>query len=136
MVADFFHQEHKIITCKPLAYMNHSGDTVAYLSHFYHIDVSDILVISDDLDMTIGKIRMRYWGSAWGHNGLKDITQKLSNDLFWRCKYGIGRPDNQDIVWYVLDMFTSSESDILAQKTPDLMHLIDQRIVSPKVMSC
>ena len=115
--------------------MNCSGLAVRYLAHWYQINPEDILTLSDDLDMHMGKVRFRYGGSAWGHNGLKDITQKLGTDLYWRCKYGIDRPPHGDIVSYVLGTMNLSESTTLADTMVDLISMIDQRINKPRVIS-
>ena len=116
MIQKTVFEDHHIILCKPLSYMNQSGRSVSYLCNYYAIDYADVLVLSDDLDLDIGKVRIRYGGSAGGHNGLKSIIQSCKTDLFWRCKYGISRPEDKDIVAYVLSPLSRSEQDIFADK--------------------
>ncbi len=93
----------KLILLKPWQFMNRSGHAVAAAAGFYRLDVGDMLVVSDDLALQPGRIRLRAKGSTGGHNGLADIAQKLGTTEFARCRIGIGRSDRQDSVSYVLD---------------------------------
>lgn len=94
---------------KPLSYMNLSGGPASGFASFYKIDVSDILVIHDDLDVAPGRIRVKKGGGAGGHNGLKSLDAHIGSD-YWRLRIGIGRPDNKDDVSaYVLDNFSKIE---------------------------
>ena len=136
IVSEFFFSNHKIIACKPQTYMNLSGTSVRYLSQYYQVDPTDILVISDDLDLSSGKLRIRIGWSAGWHNGLKHIIAKLQTDQFRRCKYGIGRPDEwQDIVRYVLSKLSSDESQLLDKALNQIIQIIDTWISQPKVIS-
>ena len=105
--------EKKLILLKPWQFMNRSGQAVATAAGFYKLDVGDLLVISDDMDLEPGRIRLRARGSAGGHNGLADITQKLGTSDFARCRVGIGRSDWQDSVDYVLERPTDEQRPLL-----------------------
>lgn len=99
---------------KPDTFMNLSGDAVAQLVWFYKIDPrSDILVISDDIDMEFWKVRYRSEWSHGGQNGLRDIIQKLGTNEFSRIKIGIGRDDRYTVSDWVLSQLTPSEKLIL-----------------------
>jgi PTH1 family peptidyl-tRNA hydrolase len=80
---------------KPLTYMNLSGDAVVGLVQFYKIDVADLLVIVDDVNLEIGRLRARPSGSAGGHNGLKSIIGALGTGAFPRLRIGVGRGDDR-----------------------------------------
>ena len=87
----------------PQTYINLSGDALISCVNFYKIQLADILVVSDSLDLPIGKLRYKLQGSAGGHNGLKDIILKLGSDKFARLNLGIGKPENKsETVSYVL----------------------------------
>lgn len=105
-IASTFVNGEKIYLVKPTTYMNNSGITVRALLAFYNISIADLLVIYDDLDMAVGKIRFRPKGSAGGHNGIKSIIAHIGSQEFTRLKVGIGRPDNHTtVVNYVLGKF-------------------------------
>lgn len=108
---DIWWDKDKLIRVKPQTYMNLSGGSVAYLSRYYKIPSSKILVIHDDLDLEIGKIKYKPKWSSWWQNGIKDIINKLWTQDFYRVKIGIGRPSNPwyDIVRYVLSKVDKSE---------------------------
>lgn len=84
-------QGEKILLLKPTTFMNLSGRSVRALTSFYKIMGNDLLVVHDDIDLPLGKIRLRAQGSAGGHNGIKSILAELGTDKFWRLKLGIGR---------------------------------------------
>ena len=107
--------DKKLILLKPWQFMNRSGQAVATAAGFYRLDVGDLLVVSDDLDLEPGRIRLRAKGSAGGHNGLADIAQKLGTTEFARCRIGIGRSDVQESVSYVLDRPTKDQKPLLAE---------------------
>ncbi len=103
----------KLILLKPWQYMNRSGQAVATAAGFYKLGIDDLLVVSDDLDLEPGRIRLRAKGSAGGHNGLADIAQKLGANEFARCRVGIGRSDRQEAVSYVLERPTKDQKPLL-----------------------
>lgn len=106
-----FRNPEKIIIIKPTTYMNLSGIAVGEYANFYHIDPEDIAVISDDMDLPVGHLRIRKKGSAGGHNGLKSIMQHLGTEDFPRFKIGIGHPDrnNKAVVDHVLHPFQGED---------------------------
>ena len=88
----------------PTTFMNHSGKAAKALANFYHIAPENILVVHDDLDLPVGTVRLKQGGSDGGHNGLRDITEKLSDSNYWRLRIGIGHPGERDSVHdYVLN---------------------------------
>jgi PTH1 family peptidyl-tRNA hydrolase len=105
--------EQKIILLKPWQYMNRSGQAVATVKGFYKLDVSDLLVVLDDMALEPGRIRIRAKGSAGGHNGLADIIEKLGTDNFGRLRIGIGQSGREDAIDFVLDKPTEEERTLL-----------------------
>lgn len=115
-VAEGRSMEDRVFFLKPYTYMNLSGMAVSQLVSYYKILPEDILVVHDDMDLPLGKIRMRAKGSAGGHNGLKSIIGELGSQEFWRLKIGVGRPkENWDVVNHVLSSFNKAEEKILAE---------------------
>lgn len=110
----------KVILLKPLTYMNLSGESIRPLMDYYKIDVEDFVVMYDDLDISVGKLRLRMKGSAGGHNGVKSTISHLGTQEFQRIRMGIDRPKNgMKVVDYVLGRFTSEE-------IPDVNHSIEK----------
>lgn len=93
-----------VVLLKPMTYMNASGNAVRAVVDFYKADpTTDLIVISDDVSLDAGMIRIRKKGSAGGHNGLKDIISKCGTEEFMRIKIGVGeKPENKDMVKHVL----------------------------------
>ena len=106
----------KIRLLKPLTYMNRSGESVRALSDWYKISPESILVVYDDLDLPVGRLRIRLSGSAGGHNGIKSIISHLGQENFPRLRIGIGkgRP-NQETIGHVLGKFSPDESPVIAE---------------------
>ena len=91
-----------VLVMKPVTYMNLSGEAVGEAARFYKLAPDHVLVISDDVDLPLGKLRIRAGGSAGGHNGLKSIIQHLGSDQFPRLKVGVGgkpHPDHDMADW-------------------------------------
>lgn len=105
----------KVIVAKPLTFMNDSGKAVGPLLHYYKLALSDLLVIQDDLDMPIGKIRIRAHGASGGHNGIKSIIRAVGGDQFTRIKVGIDHPPVGTVVDWVLSPFTPKNAPNIAQ---------------------
>ncbi|MBP5684663.1 MAG: aminoacyl-tRNA hydrolase [Bacilli bacterium] len=99
----------QVIIIKPLSFMNLSGDVVRRVVDYYKIDINDIIVIHDDLDMPVGKIKLKLGGSSGGHNGLKDITNKLGNENYKHLKIGIANDKKIDTKDYVLGKFKDND---------------------------
>ena len=105
----------KAILLKPMTYMNLSGESVILVKNFYKIDVNDILIISDDLDSRLGRLRLRAKGSAGGHNGHKNIAQHLGTEEYKRIKIGIDRDPNISVIDWVLKKFNEEEMATINQ---------------------
>ena len=105
----------KVLVMKPQTYMNLSGESVGAAARFYKIPADHILVVSDDISLPVGKLRLRSAGSAGGHNGLKNIIRHLGSDRFPRIKVGVGMPQNAeyDIADWVTGMPMGEEQKIL-----------------------
>ena len=107
--------EDKVLVMKPQTYMNLSGESVGAAARFYKIPADHILVVSDDISLPVGKLRLRSAGSAGGHNGLKNIIQHLGTDRFPRIKVGVGSPQQAgyDVVDWVIGMPTGADQNVL-----------------------
>lgn len=105
----------KLIMLKPWQFMNRSGQAVATAMGFYKLDVGDLLVVTDDMDLEPGRIRLRAKGSAGGHHGLADVIAWLGTSEFARCRIGIGRSDEQEALDFVLDKPTEAGKALLAE---------------------
>ena len=100
---------------KPVTYMNLSGEAVGEAARFYKLDAAHVLIISDDVDLPLGKLRIRTGGSAGGHNGLKSIIRHLGTDQFPRLKVGVGgkpHPD-YDMADWVLGKLQGEDKKVL-----------------------
>ena len=105
----------RVLLLKPMTYMNESGVAVSEAASFYKISADHILVISDDISLDPGKLRLRRKGSAGGQKGLKSIIERLGSEDFPRLRMGVGakpRPD-YDLAAWVLSNFSKSETEIL-----------------------
>jgi PTH1 family peptidyl-tRNA hydrolase len=98
-----------LLLCKPLTFMNLSGEAVRAVSDFYRIAPAEMLVISDDMALPLGKLRLRAGGSAGGHNGLKSIAEHLGTQAVPRLRIGIGGADPGESVGHVLGKFAPAE---------------------------
>ena len=108
------HGLEQIIVVKPLTYMNLSGNCIAPLANFYKIEPEHIIVFSDDINLDVGRMRIRPSGSAGGHNGLKSIISSLGSDKFGRVRVGVGmKPDNMDLAVHVLAKFNQTDEKIM-----------------------
>ena len=105
----------RVLLMKPQTYMNLSGEAVGEAARFYKIAPDHVVVISDDISLPLGRIRVRAGGSAGGHNGLKNIIAHLGTDAFPRVKVGVGAPENpeHDIVDWVVGSFSAPEKKVI-----------------------
>ena len=104
-----------VILCKPQTFMNLSGESVAPLVRYSNATAADLLVIQDDIDLPVGRMRVRKNGSCGGHNGIRNIIERLGTQDFARLKLGVGK-DRADVIAHVLGKF-----DPTARKTMDLV---------------
>lgn len=102
-----------VVLAKPQTFMNTSGEAVAPLGQWFKIPPDRILVIYDDLDLDLGKVRVRPGGGSGGHNGIKSIISRLGTNSFPRIRIGIGRPVHGDPVDYVLNRFSVDQEPII-----------------------
>ena len=103
-----------VILAKPLTYMNRSGLTVKHLRRRFGLEPTELLVIVDDINLELGKLRLRERGSAGGHNGVQDIIDRLGTDAFPRLRLGVGSDfDRGGQVDYVLSPFTDAEQEVI-----------------------
>ncbi|HEX4207329.1 MAG TPA: aminoacyl-tRNA hydrolase [Ktedonobacteraceae bacterium] len=111
MIAPGMLGTEKVVLVKPLTFMNNSGEAVGELVRWYKLQPEDVLVIYDDLDLPVGKIRLRANGSAGGHNGVDSIIHHLHTQQFPRLRIGIGRPAQRraDTIHYVLGVPSTDE---------------------------
>ncbi|MFT4636908.1 MAG: PTH1 family peptidyl-tRNA hydrolase [Verrucomicrobiales bacterium] len=103
---------------KPTTFMNDSGEAVSQVCRFYRIPSDQILIVYDDIDIELGRLRFREQGSAGGHNGIKSIIQHLGTETFPRLKVGIGRKENRDhgrVVSHVLGKFDGDELPLVKE---------------------
>lgn len=109
----------KIRLLKPLTYMNRSGQSIQAVTSWYKLPPESVLVIYDDMDLPLGKTRLRLSGSAGGHNGMKSTISHLSSQNFPRLRIGIGKPkgvandDNSETVSHVLGRFSATETKLM-----------------------
>ncbi len=104
----------KTLLVKPMTYMNNSGEAVKAILDYYKVDIEDLIVISDDLSLDVGVLRLRAKGSAGGHNGLKSIISHLGTEEFARLKIGIGKvPEGWDTISFVLGRFDKEDKGLV-----------------------
>lgn len=102
----------KVLLVKPQTYMNLSGETLIDIYNYYKIDMENIIVVYDDIDLDVGKIRIRKKGSGGTHNGMRSITKCLGSNDFPRVRVGVSKPrPGQDLADFVLSRFRKEESD-------------------------
>lgn len=119
----------KIYLLKPLTYMNCSGRSVRAVSDWYKLSLNSILVIYDDMDLPIGRIRIRLGGSAGGHNGLKSVISYLGSEDFPRLRIGIGESHpSKETISHVLGKFTSDEKNIMEKVLPLVVNALDMSL--------
>lgn len=110
------HEERKLILAKPQTFMNLSGQSVQGLAHFYKVPLTNLMVLSDDLDIPFGAIRIRASGGAGGQRGMASTIERLGTRDFPRLRIGIGRPPGRmDPAAYVLQDFSKDEVQTLSE---------------------
>ena len=105
----------KVLLLKPMTYMNLSGDSVAPVVRYHNATSADLLVISDDIDLPVGRLRIRVGGSAGGHNGLKSVIERVGTPLFTRLRLGVGRDarDRAQVIGHVLGKFDPASRTVM-----------------------
>lgn len=118
----------EIVLIKPMTFMNRSGEAVQKALHFFEADCEDLIVIHDDLDLPLGKLRFKSRGGDGGHLGVRSIIESVGGNQFPRLKIGIGRPpEGVDPATYVLSSFFPDEEPLLRK-------VVDQATEALKVM--
>lgn len=103
-----------VILAKPLTFVNAAGDSLYQIKQSYRLNCEDIILISDDVDLDLGKLRIGSKGGNGGHKGLRSVIRSLETNLIPRLRIGIGRPNAQvDLKEYVLDKFNVSEKKVI-----------------------
>ena len=113
-----------VALAKPTTFMNLSGQAVSQLIHRFKAPAADIVVICDDMDLPVGKIRIRPQGGTGGHKGLASIISSIGSDAFTRIRVGIGRPDN-DEVSFVLSNFSPEDRRAIDQAIATVADAVD-----------
>jgi PTH1 family peptidyl-tRNA hydrolase len=104
----------KVVLAKPMTFMNRSGEAVKKAIHFFQVGIEDVIVIHDDLDLPLGRLRFKRRGGDGGHQGVRSIIESMGKNTFLRLKVGIGRPpQGMDPTEYVLTSFDEIEQSYL-----------------------
>jgi len=119
----------KILLARPQTYMNASGESVKLLLDKFDMKPADLVVIHDDLDLPVAKLRLRLGGGSGGHNGIESIIRLLGTNEFYRVRVGIGRPDadagkEDAVISYVLSDFTRDERKAVDAVLPDVCEAV------------
>ena len=122
LVAETFFNGEKILIVKPQTFMNLSGEAVAPIVNFYKICAEDLIVAHDDMDLPLGKIRLRPKGSGGGHHGIESIIQHIGEQNFPRVRIGVGRPpQNWTVNHHVLSPFNQEDADKISAALEELV---------------
>jgi peptidyl-tRNA hydrolase, PTH1 family len=121
----------QVVLARPQTYMNASGESVGTLMKKLNVAPEDLIVIHDDLDLPVGKIRLRQGGGSGGHKGIESIISRIGTRDFYRIRVGIGRPDNDNdtakeeaVISYVLSDFTDDEKKTLDETIPQVCEAV------------
>lgn len=112
-IAELVENGEKFLLVRPETFMNLSGLCVRQVIDFYQVPVENLLVVADDINLPLGKLRVRARGTHGGHNGLRDIQNHLGSTEYPRLRIGVGAPEGQDAADFVLDRFRASERPII-----------------------
>jgi PTH1 family peptidyl-tRNA hydrolase len=125
-------ENEKVALLKPMTYMNLSGESVRAFMDYYKVKLEDLIVVYDDLDTEVGRIRLRYQGSAGGHNGIKSIIQHTGTQTFNRVRIGISRPKPGVVISdYVLSPFAKAEQAEVRRMVEEACDAIEYAIKHP-----
>lgn len=125
LYVDTIINDEKVIFLKPQKYMNLSGEVVKKYIDYFKINIDDILIIHDDLDQIIGKIKLKENSSSGGHNGIKDIEKNIGTKNYKRLKIGISNDKKIDTKDYVLGHFSKDERKIIEKSIDICINIID-----------
>lgn len=127
-------ESERVLLARPQTYMNLSGNAVGKLAAFYHLSRPSIIIVYDDLDLPLGKIRLRANGSSGGHHGMESIIHALGGNDVARLRVGIGRPDPQQDVGHVLGNFHEDEMSVLddvLERSANALHVWAIKGITP-----
>jgi len=120
----------QVMIAKPMTYMNNSGQAVKLILSALGISPNQVLVIHDDIDLPLGKIKVKTKGGDAGQLGVRSITEKVETDQYCRIRVGVGRPDDQeDIVDYVLTSFTEAETQLLNEVIEEAIIKVEETLM-------
>jgi len=117
--------DHRVMVAQPQTFMNDSGIAVGRLVRFHDIALADCMVVCDHLDLAPGRLRVRAHGSCGGQRGMASIEAHLGSREFPRLRVGIGRPERQDAVAYVLGRFSPGERTVIEEAVIDATRALD-----------
>ena len=117
-------ESHRVILAEPLTYMNRSGIAIGLLVHKWSMELSNLLVVCDDLHLPLGRIRVRRSGSDGGHKGLASIIGTLRSDDFPRLRIGIGKDPQMETSDYVLSRFRANERSVVREMVEQSSHAV------------
>ena len=121
--SELFDQEFLLF--KSSRYMNESGLSINRLRKYRNISMQDICIIHDDLDLNVGEVRVKYSGGHGGHNGLRNIIQACGANDFIRIRMGIGHPEKDEVIDYVLSKPKKAEKEVLDQSVYEAADVMD-----------
>lgn len=125
-LAEFSTADRKVFLFKPSTYMNASGLAVKQCLDYYGLSVASTWVLHDELDFNTGKVRLKFGGGHGGHNGLRDVHRHLGSGDYWRCRIGIGHPNNaKQVSDYVLHKPTQAGQVEISVALDRLMLVLD-----------
>lgn len=124
-VAEWRSGEAKVLLMKPTTFMNLSGRAVRQAVDFYHLDLVDVLVLCDDVNLPLGKLRMRARGTHGGHNGLRDIQNHLGTSEYARLRIGVDVPGESELTEHVLGKFRPGERAVIDEALARAAQAVD-----------
>ena len=120
----------KVVLVKPQTYMNLSGESIREIMHFYKLEPEELIVIYDDIDIETGSVRIRKFGSAGTHNGMKSVVYQLQSDRFPRIRIGIGDKRKGNLADFVTGGFSKDEVPILEEAVASSINAVECIVVS------
>jgi len=117
-----------IILLEPQTYMNNSGESVVYFVKYFKIDIKDIIIVHDDMDLDVGRVRLRQKGSSGGQKGMADIIQKLGTSEIKRIRIGVGHPQDNDVIDYVLGKVEKENKEVFLKAIDHAAEALDYAV--------
>jgi PTH1 family peptidyl-tRNA hydrolase len=125
-VAELLEEDTRVLLVKPQTFMNRSGQTVRQVVDYYQVPLDDILVVCDDFNLALGRLRFRARGTHGGHNGLRDIQNHLGTTEYARLRIGVGAPEEGEAVDHVLGRFKPSERPLMVETLQRAVQAVGQ----------